>query len=91
MIWPIKDLSNNNKTNNANESNFKYNNNLQPKGRKLIEDFNKFQLNKSIDNENEFEENCNKHQINNNNSINNNYNISNNNFSFLTPNNKIEK
>ena len=72
---------------------YNYNNNIppmlsivnpHPKGRKLIEDFNKLTNNKNI--ENEINSIKNSH-INNNNSTNNNYNISNNNFSFLTPTN----
>ena len=62
--------------------------NPHPKGRKLIEDFNKLTNNKNI--ENEINSIKNSH-INNNNSTNNNYNISNNNFSFLTPSNNKPK
>jgi len=80
MIWGrMKDFSNHN-NNNTISSLFQFNN-IHPKGRKLIEDFNKFTTSKNTGNE--------VNNINNNNS---NYNIStNNNFSFLTPNNKSDK
>ena len=74
-----------------------YNNNIppilsiinpHPKGRKLIEDFNKLTDNKNLENEINTINNWN---INNNNSTNNNFNISTNNFSFLTPSNDKPK
>ena len=72
--------------------------NLNPhqKGRKLIEDFNKFPKNNESDNENPINNN-NNNPINDNKSNNidkngnTNYNISFNNFSFLTPNNRTLK
>ena len=65
--------------------------NPHPKGRKLIEDFDKLTNNKNIENEINTVNNIDVNK-NNNNSINNKYNISNNNFSFLTPvNNKPKK
>ena len=65
------------------------------KGRKLIEDFNKFPKNNESDNENPINNN-NNNPINDNKSNidkngNTNYNISFNNFSFLTPNNRTLK
>ena len=60
------------------------NNNIQPKGRKLIIDFNKQTMNKIIENK------TNIINHNNNHNISSNYNISNNNFSFLVPINKKE-
>ena len=60
--------------------------NPHPKGRKLIDDFDKIN-NKNLQNEVNV---INNNPINNNN-ISSNYNISNNNFSFLTPNNKPKK
>ena len=61
--------------------------NPHPKGRKLIEDFNKLTNNKNIENEMNTinDSNINK------NSTNNKYNISNNNFAFLTPSNNKPK
>ena len=67
--------------------------NNHPKGRKLIEDFNKFTIGKNSENinniKNEKKEQILNIIINNNNTQN--YNISNNTLSFLTPNNKKEK
>ena len=60
------------------------NNNIQPKGRKLIIDFNKSTLNKIIENKANILNNNNNHNIS------SNYNISSNNFSFLIPINKKE-
>jgi hypothetical protein len=86
FIWnKMKDLSNNNKNNNPSLNTFQFNIPHQ-KGRKLIEDFNKYSLNKNNENE---ENTINNNHVNNNNFSN--FNISNNNFSFLTPINDIEK
>ena len=84
IMWSrMKEFSNYNKNNNPILVDLPYNNN-HPKGRKLIEDFDKFTNNKN-----------NKKEEKNNNQTNNSpakLNISNNNFSFLTPNNnKPEK
>ena len=68
----MKDFSNHNNNNNNTISYLFQFNNIHPKGRKFIEDFNKFTKSKNRGNE--------PNNINNNNS---NYNIStNNNFSF---------
>ena len=69
IIWGrMKDFSNNNKNNIPPLNNFQYNN-PYPKGRKLIEDFNKFTLNKNVENQ--------ENNINNNHAYNNNINSSN--------------
>ena len=87
ILWGrMKDFSNNNKNNIPLLNNCQFNN-PNPKGRKLIEDFNKYSLNKNVENQ---ENTINNNHINNNNNSPN-YNISNNNFSFLTPINKNEK
>ena len=87
ILWGrMKDFSNNNKNNIPLLNNCQFNN-PHPKGRKLIEDFNKYSLNKNVENQ---ENTINNNHINNNNNSPN-YNISNNNFSFLTPINKNEK
>ena len=68
-------------------------NNNHPKGRKLIEDFNKFTIGKNPENINNIK-NDKKEQILNiiiNNNNTQNYNISNNTLSFLTPTNRKEK
>ncbi len=84
IIWSgmreFKEFSNYNRNNNPILVDLPFNN-IHPKGRKLIEDFDKFKNNKN---------NIQKEE-NKNNQINNSpakLNISNNNFSFLTPNNK---
>ena len=88
ILWGrIKDFSNNNKNNIPILNNFQFNN-PHPKGRKLIEDFNKYFHNKNIENQ---ENTINNEHINNNNINSTNYNISNNNFSFLPPININEK
>ena len=90
LFGRIKDS--NNKNNPITSTSFLLNNN-HPKGRKLIEDFNKFTIGKNSENSNNIK-NEKKEQvlniiINNNNTQN--YNISNNTLSFLTPTNKKEK
>lgn len=77
----IKNFSNNNKNNNPPTLNFPLNNQNQT-GRKLLEDFNKFPMNKIVENEANNQ---------NNNNISFSFGVSNNNFSFLTPENKIKK
>ena len=88
IIWDrIKEFSNYNKCNNPILVDLPFNT-IQPKGRKLIEDFDKFTNNKNNQKEENNQDNHN--QISNNSTAN--LNISNNNFSFLTPNNKkLEK
>ena len=96
ILERMKNLSNN-KYNNNNNTNHNNNpilnnscfNNIQPKGRKLIVDFNKYMFNKIIENETNILNSNNVHK--NNKNISSNYNISNNNnFSFLIPINKKE-
>lgn len=85
----IKDSNNNN--NQKPSTSFSLNNN-HSKGRKLIEDFNKFTIGKNTDISNNIK-NEKKEQILNiiiNNNNTQNYNISNNTLSFLNPNNKKE-
>ena len=87
FLGSMKDFSNNNKNNIPLLNNFQFNIS-HPKGRKLLEDFNKYTLNKNVENQ---ENNINNNHINNNNINSSKYNISNNNFSFLIPININEK